>query len=118
MTIDERGLTKVPWLTWILAGLALTYALSRAFPAAGQDAATLERQAWIHANAKECCPHDRCFAVKAAPGAWNRWDVEGYRSAVPLGGERRWPYRETFGCAYAGSPDVIRCLFVPTPEQS
>lgn len=92
-------------------------ALARAFPAAGQDAAVRERQAWIHANAKECCPHDRCFPVTAAP-ARPFWRVEGFRSAVPLGAERRWPFRETFGCAYAGSADTIRCLFVPTPEQS
>lgn len=75
-------------------------------------------QAWIHANAKECCPHDRCFPVVAAPGAWNRWDVKGYRSAVPLGGERRWPFKVMYGCAYAGSSDTIRCLFVPVPEAS
>lgn len=85
-------------------------------PAGAQDRAFY--QAWIHANAKECCPHDRCFPVTAAPGAWNRWDVKGYRSAVPLGGERRWPFKETYGCAYAGSADTIRCLFVPVPEAS
>lgn len=74
-------------------------------------------QAWIHANAKECCPHDRCFPVIAVHDG-RRWSVMGFKSDVPLGGERRWPFQVTYGCAYAGSADTIRCLFVPVPEAS
>lgn len=74
-------------------------------------------QAWIHANAKECCPHDRCFPVIVAPGS-PYWNVLGFKSQVPMGRERRWPFERTYGCAYAAMPDVIRCLFMPPPEAS
>lgn len=74
-------------------------------------------QQWIHTNAKDCCPHDRCFPVIAAPGE-RHWNVMGYKTAPRLGHERRWPFDRTYGCAYPSSPEVIRCLFVPAPEAS
>ena len=77
----------------------------------------LRRQQWIHNNAKECCPHNRCFPVTARPSIYF-WDVDGYRSVVPIGKEHSWPFTETFGCAYEISPGTIRCLFRPPPEAS
>ena len=76
-----------------------------------------ERQDWIHEFHKDCCPHNRCFPVKAEPSL-HFWNVEGYHSIVPLGHERRWHFRETYGCAYETAPTVIRCLFRPAPEAS
>lgn len=115
MSITTERLTRVRYVTAILVAILAALVLARAFPAAGQERDALRQ--WIHDNAKECCPHDRCFPVTAAP-ARPFWQVEGFKSAVPLGGERRWPFARTYGCAYAGSADTIRCLFVPTPEQS
>ena len=74
-------------------------------------------QQWIHVNAKDCCPHDRCFPVIATPGD-SRWNVMGYKAAPRLGGERRWPFQTIYGCAYPSSPETIRCLFMPPPEAS
>lgn len=103
---------------WILAGCALALSLAAAFPAKAQDRRDLLlRQQWIHENAKDCCPHDRCFPVKAVPSI-HFWNVDGFKSLVPLGKERAWPFVETFGCAYADAPKVIRCLFRPPPEAS
>jgi hypothetical protein len=100
-----------------IIGLVLLAFLLWPFVARAQDAETLRRQQWIHDNAKDCCPHNRCFPVTARPSVIF-WDVLGFRSYVRIGAERRWPFEETFGCAYATSPDTIRCLFRPPPEAS
>lgn len=107
--------TALPvFLAWVLA---LALALVLAGQARAQDPELLRRQQWIHDNAKDCCPHNRCFPIKAVPSIYF-WDVEGFRSYVPLGKERHWPFKETFGCAYETSPLQIRCVFVPRPEAS
>lgn len=85
--------------------------------ALAQDRELLRRQQWIHDNAKECCPHNRCFPVTARPSI-HFWDVHGFKSVVPLGKERAWPFVETFGCAYETDKGTIRCLFRPVPEAS
>ena len=46
------------------------------------------------------------------------WLVWGYRSVVRVGRERRWPFEQTWGCAYPHDPGTVRCLFVPPKEQS
>lgn len=99
-------------------GVALvTLAFSALVIEAARAQSLEEGRAWIHANAKDCCPHDRCFPVEADPGmTW--WIVWGFKSQVRMGRERRWPFEKSFGCAYAHDPGTIRCLFVPTPEQS
>lgn len=76
-----------------------------------------ERQDFIHRFHRDCCPHDRCFPVKAAPSI-HFWDVEGFRSVVPLGKERYWHFKETYGCAYPHDAGTVRCLFMPAPEAS
>ncbi len=86
-------------------------------PAFAQDRELVRRQQWIHDNAKECCPHNRCFPVTARPSI-HFWDVDGFKSVVPIGKERAWPFTETFGCAYETDKGTIRCLFRPPPEAS
>lgn len=82
-----------------------------------QDRELLLRQQWIHDNAKDCCPHNRCFPVTARPSI-HFWDVLGFKSVVPIGKEKSWPFTETFGCAYEHDKGTIRCLFRPPPEAS
>lgn len=102
------------WLTaFLLLALPVPASAQSSPPASDRDAF----QQWIHANAKDCCPHDRCFPVIAAPGP-RYWSILGFRSAVPMGNERRWPFDRTYGCEYALRPGIIFCLFVPPQEQS
>ncbi len=102
------------WPTlYILAGLLICLAIVFAPALARAD----EQQDFIHQFHKDCCPHNRCFPVKAVPSL-HFWDVEGFRSYVPLGKERRWHFKETYGCAYENTPLQIRCLFMPAPEAS
>lgn len=105
------------YLVWILGACAVAVALARALPAVGQERELLLRQQWIHDNAKDCCPHNRCFPVTARPSI-HFWDVLGFKSVVPIGKERGWPFTETFGCAYEHDKGTIRCLFRPPPEAS
>lgn len=93
-------------LAW--GAVALVYGWAHA-----QDA----QQAFIHAFHKDCCPHNRCFPVNASPSI-HFWSVEGFKSLVPLGQERYWHFKETYGCAYEHDPATIRCLFRPPPEAS
>lgn len=105
MTIGERGLTKVPWLTWILAGLALTYALSRAFPAAGQDA----RQDWIHKNRPQCCDHRDCQPAGPLTMTFTGWRMEGAVNVVPFAQVIEWPFAVPYACTTNG---FVRCLLM------
>lgn len=108
MTIGERGLTKVPWLTWILAGLALTYALSRAFPAAGQDRDAYQQ--WIHDNVPRCCDHRDC-APAAVTMTFTGWQVAGAANIVPFAEVIRWPFAVPYACIAGGR---VRCLLMDT----
>lgn len=96
----------------ILSAIGAAAALALAFPARAD-----EQQDFIHRFHKDCCPHNRCFPVTARPSI-HFWNVEGYRSVVPLGRERYWHFKETYGCAYAHDSGTIRCLFRPPPEAS
>lgn len=101
----------------VFSTILLVLVISLAAPAPTRAQSADVYQSWIHANAKDCCPHDRCFPVVAAPGD-RRWNVLGFKSAPALGSERRWPFQAIYGCAYRDSPETIRCLFVPPPEAS
>jgi len=96
-------------------GAAALALLFLAAPARAQSPE--EGRAWIHANGRDCCPHQFCKPVGADPGV-TFWIVWGHRSAVRMGEERRWPFAQTWGCAYPHDPETIRCLFVPPQEQS
>lgn len=81
MRIDGERLTSVRWLTWILASLALTYVIARAFPArAHGDFDWIARHygaaAGFDADFKGCCGKQDCFPVEASfDRATGKWTV-------------------------------------------
>ena len=106
MRIDGGRLTSVRWLTWILAGLALTWALGRAFPAAGQSGDAYQQ--WIHDNVPRCCDHRDC-APATVTMTFTGWQVAGGRNIVPFAQVIKWPFAVPYACVINGH---VRCLFM------
>ena len=108
---------------WIFATLALLLAIAGAAAAQSPpadvppSAEVLERQAWIHANGRDCCPHDNCHPAPGAELTPEGWRAPGLAGRVPSEKAKPWPFKETYACHYKGTR-ALSCIFRKVPDGS
>ena len=78
-----------------------------------------EGRAWIHANGRDCCPHQNCFPAPGATLSAEGWHVPGLTGRLHPFAGRAWPFPSVWACYYPHDPaKTLRCVFHPHPETS
>lgn len=115
-------MTRLAFCLWLasvalVTGLLLAYVGALFAPVRAQ---TLEEgRAWIHANGRDCCPHENCFPAPQATLGAEGWRVPGLAGTLNPFAARTWPFAQTWACYYPHDPaKTLTCIFAPPPEAS